>query len=60
MKPLCCRGCRLLISQHPQTEQQVLQELDNLGLLVTKARPKPRQLQWEDLAKMPLLTCAIK
>ena len=52
--------CRLLISQHPKTEQQVLQELDDLGLLVTKARPEPRQLQWEDLSKMPLLSCAIK
>ena len=53
-------GRRLLISQHPETEQRVLQELDDLGLLVTKARPKPRQLEWEDLAKLPLLTCAIK
>jgi hypothetical protein len=50
----------LLISQHPEAEQQVLQELDDLGLLVTKARPKPRQLQWDDLSKMPLLSCAIK
>jgi hypothetical protein len=38
----------------------VLKELDDLGLLVTKARPKPRQLQWEDLTKLPLLSCAIK
>lgn len=49
-----------MISQHPETEQRVLQELDGLGLLVTKARPKPRQMQWDDLSKMPFLSCAIK
>lgn len=38
----------------------MLQELDDLGLLVTAARPKPRELQWEDLSRLPFLSCAIK
>ncbi len=49
-----------MISQHPQVEARVLEELDALGLLVTPARPKPRQMEWNDLVKLPYLSCAIK
>ena len=57
----CVVACySYLITQHPVTEQRVLEELGSAGLLVTPTRPKPRQMVWEDLTKLTFLSCAIK
>ena len=49
-----------LISQHPEVEAKVAAELDAAELLVTSARPQPRQCCYDDLARLPYLKCVIK
>eukprot|EP00884_Botryococcus_braunii_P015153 jgi/Botrbrau1/23639/Bobra.55_2s0026.1 len=49
-----------LLSQHPDKEAKVLEELDSLGLLVTKDRPKPRPLEYADFSQIPYLAAVIK
>ena len=49
-----------MISMHPEVEAKVLAELDAHGLLVTAARPTPRQLDWEDLRKLAYTNQCIK
>ncbi len=49
-----------LVSQHPEVEAKICQELDQHGLLVTAARPNPRQVTYDDLAKLTYLDMAIK
>ena len=52
--------CRYLISQHPDADHKIAEELDNLDLLVTSTRRKPRQLEYADLSRMPYLSGAIR
>lgn len=49
-----------LVSQHPQVEAKICQELDEQGLLVTPQRPHPRKVTYEDLSKLVYLDMAIK
>lgn len=49
-----------MIATHPEAERRVLAELDALGLLVTPARPQPRQLEYEDVGKLSYLNNCIK
>ncbi len=49
-----------LVSQHPEVEAKICQEMDQHGLLVTAARPNPRQVTYDDLAKLTYLDMAIK
>ncbi|KAK9807492.1 hypothetical protein WJX72_000759 [[Myrmecia] bisecta] len=49
-----------MISQHPEVEAKVLAELDSLGLLVTTARPSPRAMEYDDIAKLTYTTAATK
>ena len=49
-----------LVSQHPEVEEQICQELDQHQLLVTAARPNPRQVTFEDLGKLTYLDMVIK
>ncbi|KAL3150250.1 hypothetical protein ABBQ32_000104 [Trebouxia sp. C0010 RCD-2024] len=49
-----------LVSQHPQVEANICQELDEQGLLVTPKRPHPRKVTFEDLSKLTYLDMAIK
>ena len=51
---------RYLISQHPEAEAKIVEELDEAGLLVTAARPHPRTLVFEDLASLQYLSACIK
>ncbi|CAL8469473.1 g9014 [Coccomyxa elongata] len=48
------------ISQHPEVEQKVVEELDQLGLLATPERPTPRSLELADLSRLTYLKCVIK
>jgi hypothetical protein len=48
------------VSQNPQIEAKIVQELGSLGLLATKSNPKPRELQYEDLSKLTYLNMVIK
>ena len=48
------------MSQHPQVEAKICQELDQHGLLVTADRPNPRKVTYEDLSKLSYLDMAIK
>ncbi len=48
------------ISQHPEVEQKVAEELDQLGLLATPDRPTPRSLELADLSRLTYLNCVIK
>ena len=49
-----------MLSQHPEAEEKVVQELDEAGLLATRERPQPRELEWGDLAALPYLSACIK
>lgn len=52
--------CRFCVSQNPQIEAKIVQELDSLGLLANKGNPQPRELQYEDLSKLTYLNMVIK
>ncbi|BDA44790.1 probable Dynein assembly factor 1, axonemal at C-terminar half [Coccomyxa sp. Obi] len=54
------RVCSYDISQHPEVEQKVVEELDQLGLLATPERPTPRGLELADLSRLTYLNCVIK
>eukprot|EP00884_Botryococcus_braunii_P001148 jgi/Botrbrau1/11033/Bobra.92_2s0006.1 len=49
-----------LISQHPEVEAKIMQELDSVGLLVTEERPMPRDLEYADIGKLPYLAAVMK
>ena len=53
-------SCRYVLSQHPEAERNVLQELDNLQLLATPERPCPRSLTSADLNRLQYLSCVVK
>ncbi len=52
--------CRFEVSQAPEVERKLMEELDAAGLLVTAARPNPRDLEYADLAKLPYLAAVMK
>jgi fatty acid synthase len=41
-------------------QDKIAEELDNLGLLAKPGCPAPRELEWDDLKKLPYLTAATK
>ncbi len=49
-----------LVSQHPEVEAKICQELDQHELLVTADRPNPRKVTYDDLGKLTYLDMAIK
>lgn len=53
-------GGRYLISQHPEVEARIMEELDGLGLLVTEERPSPRELEYADISKLTYLAAVMK
>ena len=53
-------ACRYLLSQHPEAQAKVAEELDSLEVLATPERPNPRALEYADMAKLPYLQAAIK
>ena len=55
--------CRYLVSQHPEVERKLAQELDEAGLLVSEQRPAPRKLSREDACSaqhLPYLKAVLK
>ena len=52
--------CWYFVSQIRHIEDKIMKELDSLGLLTTKERPRPRELQYEDLSKLTYLNLVIK
>ena len=59
-KQACAWSCRYCVSQNSHIEDKIVKELDGLGLLATKERPRPRELQYEDLSKLTYLNLVIK
>lgn len=51
---------RYIISQHPEVEAKILEELDSLELSITPQRPRPRPLTYADLPKLAYLQAVIK
>ncbi len=51
---------RYLISQHPEVEAGIMEELDSLELTITPERPNPRPMVYADLSKMVYLNAVIK
>jgi hypothetical protein len=49
-----------LLSQHPAAEEKVVDELDQAGLLAHAGRREPRELQYDDLGRLPYLGYVIK
>ncbi len=48
------------MSQHPQVEAKIVEELKSLDLLATPEQPQPRAIQWDDVPKLTYLTAVIK
>ncbi|BDA43874.1 Cytochrome P450 3A11 [Coccomyxa sp. Obi] len=48
------------ISQNPDVEAKVVDELASLGLLATPAQPQPRPIEWDDISKLTYLNAVIK
>ena len=48
------------IASVPGVQQKIAEELDSLGLLAKPGCPPPRELEWEDLKRMPYLTACAK
>lgn len=57
---LVCCICRYLISQHPKVEAMVVSELDQAGLLVSRARPNPREIEYDDISRLPYLNACLQ
>ena len=55
-----CQRCRFLLSQHPEVEARVVQELQRLGLCASAQRLEPRQLAYADLAELAYLQAVVK
>lgn len=51
---------RYLLSQHPEAERRLAQELDAAGLLVTPERPHPRAMEYADLGRLTYLSWVCK
>ncbi|KAI3438694.1 hypothetical protein D9Q98_001114 [Chlorella vulgaris] len=49
-----------LLAQHPEAEEQLCRELDELGLLATPQCPKPRMVVQSDLSKLVYLSAVVK
>ncbi|CAL5224557.1 g7259 [Coccomyxa viridis] len=52
--------CLFAISQHPEVEAKIVEELQSHGLLATAENPDPRQLTYPDLGKLTYLQAVIK
>jgi cytochrome P450 len=48
------------VSKYPEVEARITAELDSLGLLASPAQPSPRELELDDLHKLPYLDAVIK
>jgi hypothetical protein len=48
------------VSQAPDVEAKIVEELRSLDLLATHARPAPRAIEWEDTSKLVYLNNVIK
>ena len=54
-----CVCCRFLISQHPEVEQRILEELAQHQLMAGP-HGSARDIQYEDLGRLTYLNCVIK
>ena len=48
------------VSQHPEVEARIVEELKNLDLLATAEQPTPRPIQWDDIPRLIYLNAVIK
>jgi cytochrome P450 len=48
------------IATSPGVQEKIAEELDSLGLLAKPECPQPRELEWDDLKKLPYLIAATK
>ena len=48
------------VSQHPQVEAKIVEELKSLDLLSTPKQPQPRPIHWDDVPKLTYLNAVIK
>lgn len=55
-----CALCRFAISQHPEVEAKIVEELQAHGLAPSPSQPEPRQLTYADLGKLTYLQAVIK
>ena len=49
-----------LVSQHPDIEDKIVQELRQHGLLATADKPNPRSPSFDDLAELKYLSSTVK
>ena len=48
------------VSQHPEVEAKITEELRQHDLLATVEQPNPRAIQWDDIPKLTYLNAVIK
>ena len=49
-----------LLARHPEAMAKLEKELDDAGLLVTSARPRPRAFTFADISKLRYLDAMLK
>ena len=49
-----------LLAKHPAAMANLEKELDDVGLLVTRARPRPRPFAFPDISRLPYLDAVLK
>ena len=48
------------VSQHPEVEAKIVEELKSLDLLAIAEQPTPRPIQWDDIPRLIYLNAVIK
>ena len=48
------------VSQHPEVEAKLVEQLKSLDLLATAEQPAPRPIQWDDIPRLTYLNAVIK
>ena len=52
--------CRYAISQHPEVEAKIVEELQALGVMPSAERPQARELTYADTCELTYLQAVIK
>ena len=49
-----------MVSQHPEVDAKIVEELKSLDLLASAEQPAPRPIQWDDIPRLIYLNAVVK